>query len=559
MPELIAQRPRHPELLPPDRLAFGDIGLADSGEAVTLADSLPRMSKRSTPKPRILIVTPEITYLPSGMGNMAERVSAKAGGLADVSASLVSALWASGADVHVALPNYRRLFNNDVSQFHENELRKFHQQLPEDHIHLAEDRIFYYRDQVYSGYNDDSMRVALTFQREVINHVVPRVNPDLIHCNDWMTGLIPGMARRRGIKSLFTVHNIHTQRVGLGRIEDHGIDAAEFWMNLYFDRQPANYEDARANVMVDLLSSGIFASHFINTVSPRFLWEVVNGWHGMVPETVRHELWEKNNAGVATGILNAPDPSYDPHTDHLIAKTFTAEDHTIGKAENKRVLQRELGLIEDPNAPIFFWPSRLDPIQKGPQLLADILYRLVGDYWDRKLQVVVIASGPFQQHIHDIVHKHSLFDRVAVRDFDERLSRLGYAGSDYMLMPSLFEPCGLPQMISPIYGTLPIVHGTGGLYDTIEHLKWEGGEGNGFRFDVYGAQGLRWAIDEAMRFHGRQPEHRQCEIARVMSDSRQRFNHEAVAKSYMRIYEDMLERPLVHRLANEFVKEPKEA
>jgi glycogen synthase len=187
-------------------------------------------------------------------------------------------------------------------------------------------------------------------------------------------------------------------------------------------------------------------------------------------------------------------------------------------------------------------------------LLTNILYRVGSDYADRNLQIVVIASGPFQQHLHDIVHTHGLFDRVAVRDFDERLSRLGYAGSDYMLMPSLFEPCGLPQMISPIYGTLPIVHGTGGLYDTIDHMNWEGGSGNGFRFDVYGPSGLRWAMDEAMRFHLRSPEFRHREITRIMKESRERFNHEAVAQQYVKIYEDMLARPLVHRQANEYVK-----
>lgn len=503
------------------------------------------MPRAKSTRPKILVVTPEITYLPSGMGNMAERVSAKAGGLADVSASLVSALWDSGAEVHVALPNYRRMFHSDISQLHEKERRKFHQKLPQDHIHLAEDRIFYYRDQVYSGYSEDSIRVALTFQREVINHVVPRVNPDLIHCNDWMTGLIPAMARRRGIKSLFTVHNIHTQKVLLSRVEDRGIDAAEFWMNLYFDRPPANYEDARNNIQVDMLTSGIFSSHYINTVSPRFLWEINNGWHNMVPESVRSELWHKSDAGCATGILNAPDPSYDPLTDDLIAKTYGHEDHVAGKLENKLILQRELGLLEDPTAPILFWPSRLDPIQKGPQLLADILYRLVSDYWHKKLQVVIVASGPYQHHFHDIVHRHGFFDRVAVREFDERLSRLGYAGSDFMLMPSLFEPCGLPQMISPIYGTLPIVHSTGGLYDTVRPMEWEGGQGNGFRFDIYGAQGLRWAIDEAIRFYDRDPAHKQREIARVMQESRGEFNHEAVANRYMEIYESMLDRPLV--------------
>jgi starch synthase len=239
----------------------------------------------SSSRPRILIVTPEITYLPSGMGNYAQRMSAKAGGLADVSASLVSALFELGADVHVALPNYRRMFQGDVFNFHEKQLRMYYEVLPDAHIHLAEDRIFYYREQVYSGYQDESMKIAMVFQREVINHIIPNARPDLIHCNDWMTGLIPGMARRRGIKSLFTVHNIHTQRVRLPQIEDNGIDAAEFWANLYYDGMPYNYEHARNATPVDLLTSGIFAAHFINTVSPRFLWEIVEGWHPMVPES----------------------------------------------------------------------------------------------------------------------------------------------------------------------------------------------------------------------------------------------------------------------------------
>ncbi|MFT4641589.1 MAG: starch synthase, partial [Verrucomicrobiales bacterium] len=161
--------------------------------------------------PRILVVTPEITYLPSGMGNLAQRMNAKAGGLADVSASLVAALFEMGADVHVALPNYRRMFHMDVFNLVNKELRLYHGKLPADRIHLAEDRIFYYRDEVYSSYEEDNTKIALIFQREVINNIIPRVQPDLIHCNDWMTGLIPGLARRLGIPCLFTVHNIHSE------------------------------------------------------------------------------------------------------------------------------------------------------------------------------------------------------------------------------------------------------------------------------------------------------------------------------------------------------------
>lgn len=505
-------------------------------------------------KPRILIVTPEITYLPSGMGNMAQRMSAKAGGLADVSASLVSALFELGADVHVAMPNYRRMFQGDIFNLHERELRKYHEVLPEAHIHLAEDRIFYYRDQVYSNHLDESMRIALVFQRELINHIVPRVMPDLIHCNDWMTALIPGMARRRGIKCLFTVHNIHTRQVSLAQVEEAGIDAAEFWMNLYFTALPANYDHARSHVPVDLLTSGIFAAHYINTVSPRFLWEIVEGWHAVVPDSVRAELRAKYSSGCSAGILNAPDVSYDPLTDDSLVQTFGPADFMAGKAANKLALQRELQLKVDVNAPIFFWPSRLDPVQKGPQLLTDILHSVVSDYWDRDLQVVIVANGPHQHWIDKIVSAFDLRERVAIVDFEERLSRLAYAASDFMLMPSLFEPCGLPQMTSPLYGSLPVVHSTGGLYDTVRPLDCENSTGNGFSFDNYNSGAFRWAIDEAMKFHTLPVEVREREIRRVMIESKLEFSHKEVARRYINIYEEMLARPLVEKESGEAIK-----
>jgi len=515
----------------------------------------------SPPKPenpRILIVTPEITYLPQGMGNMAQRMSAKAGGLADVSASLVSALFELGADVHVAMPNYRRMFHGDVFNLHERELRKYHEVLPEAHIHLAEDRIFYYREQVYSHRACEAMKIAMVFQREVINNVVPRVRPDLIHCNDWMTALIPAMARRRGIKSLFTVHNIHTREVLLEDAEGIGIDAAEFWMNLYFRGAPLGYDHARSHVPIDLLASGIFAAHFINTVSPRFLWEIVEGWHPMVPDSVRAELRNKYHAGCSAGILNAPDVSYNPETDDSLVVNYTDEDFIEGKAANKAALQRELGLEEDETAPIFFWPSRLDPVQKGPELLTSILQRTVSDYWNRNFQVVVIADGPHQQWLHEIVNRFGLHERVAIRSFDERLSRLAFAGSDFMLMPSQFEPCGLPQMIAPVYGTLSIVHATGGLYDTVRDLNVDESTGNGFRFETYDPRGFRWAIDQAMKFFALPADVRAREIGRVMRESLHEFSHREVARRYIEIYEEMLARPLVEKVAGTEIMEQAE-
>jgi len=501
------------------------------------------MSVRSNP--RILVVTPEITYLPEGMGNLANRMSARAGGLADVSASLVASLFELGADVHVALPHYRRMFHIEVGRLISDELRVYQAKLPQDRIHLAEDRIFYYRSAVYSNYAAENPKLALAFQREIINNIIPTVRPDLIHCNDWMTGLIPAHARRLGIPCLFTVHNIHTVEVTLAEIEDRGIDAAEFWENLYYVRPPGSYEETRAHVPVDLLTSGIFAAHFINTVSPTFLAEVVDGRHSFVPAPVRAELTQKFAAGCASGILNAPDASYGPGSDRYLQHHYGPEDHAPVKRRHKSEFQRTAGLGLDAEAPLFLWPSRLDPIQKGCQLLAHILYDIVHDYWDEGLQVAFVSNGPYQDVFWNIIQHHQIHNRVVLCDFSEQISREGYAASDFVLMPSRFEPCGLPQMIGPLYGSLPIAHDTGGLHDTVTPLNPAASTGNGFRFETYDPGGLRWAVDQAMAFYRSPAPVREREVARVMTESAQQFHHGVTARAYIDLYEKMLRRPLV--------------
>ena len=504
----------------------------------------------SKDKPRILIVTPEITYLPEGMGNLAGKMSAKAGGMADVSASLTSALYQLGADVHVALPHYRRMFHVETAQLVSDELRKYKSHLSDERIHLAEDRCFYYRDTVYDR-GDGNLKLALAFQREVINNIIPHVQPDLIHCNDWMTGLIPAAARRMGIPCLFTVHNIHTQKLTLAQVEDAGIDAAEFWSNLYYSYPPYSYEESRDRNQIDLQASGCFAAHFINTVSPTFLEEIVNGWHAFVPDSIRNEMRGKYHAGCAAGILNAPDAADNPVTDDKIPFKYGPENHREMKRRNKIALQHALGLREDPDAPLFFWPSRLDPVQKGPQLLTDITYRFLDKYREVGAQLAIIANGPFQQPFWDIREFHGLHDRLGVHNFDGRLSQLGFAASDFTLMPSLFEPCGLPQMQAPIYGSLAIAHNTGGLHDTVELLDWNTSRGNGFVFDNYDSNGLFWAMDKAMDFYLQPTDVRERETARIMRESLSRFNHEACAKEYIKLYEKMLDRPLVKRDVSE--------
>ncbi|WP_435547779.1 glycogen synthase [Desulfobacterium sp. N47] len=503
------------------------------------------MSPRSKNNPRILIVTPEVTYLPEGMGNITNYLTAKAGGLADVSAALISALLEHGADVHVALPDYREIFNTQLARIFGKELDLIRKKVPNERIHLAEDKVFYYLNHVYSNYGWENLKIALSFQREVINNIIPRVRPDLIHCNDWMTGLIPAMARKLGIPCLFTIHNIHTTKTFLSNIEDAGIDAASFWQNFYYENMSYDYWGTRESNPVDLLTSGVFAAHYVNTVSPAFLNEIIEGKHSFVETCLRQELSNKWHSECATGILNAPEPTFNPSKDNEIFYKYGADDFVNGKIRNKRSFQKTLGLIEDDQAPLFFWPSRLDSIQKGSELLSQILYEVVSSYWDLNLQIVFVANGEYQPIFKNIVDFHNFNNRVAVCNFDERLERIAYAASDFVLMPSRFEPCGLPQMIGAIYGSLPIVHNTGGLHDTITNLDVTKNIGNGFLFDYYDTQGLSWAISQAMIFYKTSADIKQKQIKRIMQQSIDNFNHSVTAKQYMDLYEKMLQRPLI--------------
>jgi len=398
---------------------------------------------------------------------------------------------------------------------------------------------------VYSNYSWENLRIALAFQREVINNIVPHVQPDLIHCNDWMTGLIPAMARQLGIPCLFTIHNIHTVKTILSYIEDRGIDAAAFWHYLYYERMSYNYEETRDGNPVDFLTSGVFAAHFVNTVSPTFLTEIVEGRHAFVEPHVQQELANKWWSECATGILNSPDPSFEPATDKDLACIYGPRDHVQGKLENKRFIQKSLGLIQNDKAPLFFWPSRLDTVQKGCQLLATILYHFVSRYWEQDLEIVFVANGEFKGHFQDIVGFYNLGNRVAICEFDERLARQAYGASDFILMPSFFEPCGLPQMIGPKYGSLPVAHDTGGIHDTVLHLDVENNTGNGFLFKTFDAGGLMWAIEQSMVFFNLPEEIKQGQIERIMKHSAATFNHSVTARHYIDLYEKMLQRPLI--------------
>ncbi len=486
--------------------------------------------RRKLRRPRILIVTPELNGSRSLARNGSAAPKAKAGGLADVSTLLVDELSTREIDVRVAMPHFRHLFPGAEGW-------------SSRRLHLCADREFFYRKSVYEGSREANLRAALAFQRDVIHNVLPRVKPDIVHCHDWMTALIPAAARSMGIRSLFTLHNLHDERVPLAAIEDRGIDAAFFWQHLHYAGFPGSYDDSRNGNPVNFLASAIHAADHVNTVSPTFLNELMEG-RNPLGWALADVLRGKHRHDAAEGILNAPDPSYAPETDPVLPHPYGPADHGPAKRANKLALQRSLGLEEDAEAPLLFWPSRLDPTQKGCGLLSDILYRLVSDYWGIGLQVVFVADGPFRGVFEHIAGFHNLRHRIAVRGFEESLSRRAYAASDFVLIPSSYEPCGLAQMVALKYGSLPIVHRTGGLQDTVHHLDAGGVGGNGFVFEHHDPQGLRWAIDQAVLFHIGDRVEREKIIGRIMRESREHFSPAETARAYVRIYEKLSNRPI---------------
>ena len=482
--------------------------------------------RKKTRRPRILIVTPELNSTTSLRVRSGRVPCAKAGGLADACTLLVDSLSEAGADVHVAMPHFRNLCSEPVVS---------------RRLHLCEDREFYYRRSVYEGDAHANRRAALVFQRDVIHHVIPQVRPDIVHCHDWMTALVPAAVRKMGIKSLFTVHNLHDERATLAEIEDRGIDAAGFWDQLYFDRFPSSYHDCRNSVPVSFMPSAIHAADQVNTVSNSFLYEMMEGKHPAA-WNLMDVLRAKHAVGSASGIVNAPSGNWHPSVDPSIARRYDSDSQRPGKLANKLALQRACGLEEDAEAPILFWPSRLDPVQKGCQLLADILYRIVSDYTALGLQVVFVADGPFRPYFEQIADFHGLRHRIAVCGFNESLSRQAFAGSDFVLMPSAYEPCGLAQLVGLKYGSLPIAHRTGGLNDTVRPLGAEGG--NGFVFETHDSNGLRWAIDQAMQFFIHGADERNAQISRVMRESAKEFSPDRAVRSYFEIYEKLAGRGL---------------
>lgn len=491
-------------------------------------------------KPKILICTPEVTELPEGMGNAAHMISAKGGGLGDISASLIRYLnETDDFELHVVLPKYDSKIKK-VADITNQQIDRLAIVLSGEGIHLVNDSAFSYISNPYQDHKvHTGMRRALAFQRYIINNLLDWIQPDVVHCNDWMTGLVPAAAKSKGIKSLFTLHNIFTQHQTLKDIELSGMKPLEFAQYLYFEKFPGNIANNWKNQFdtnnIDFTASAILACDYFNTVSETFLDELKNNYFDeIVPTSIYHMIKEKYDQGKALGITNAPN---DTINSKLLPHIINFNKHNIMeiKARNKEKFQELMGLPTIPKVPVFFWPNRLY-YQKAPDLVIENAIKFVKKY---NMQIAVVANGDniYEEKFKQLSRQNK---SIAYRPFSESLSDLGKAASDFLLMPSRYEPCGLPQMEGPRFGTLPIVRATGGLKDTIDHLNLEHSQGNGFSFEIGDSKGLEFGIIEALNFYKQPFEIRKKTLQRVMSEAKQKYNLKNTAQKYIEVYNKMI-------------------
>lgn len=221
--------------------------------------------------PRVLLVTPELVWVPAGRTDSGPYRIASGDGFGGYQADLMRNLLEAGVDVHLAQPHFRRLFRES------GETAGSGARVPGSRVHLAADRTCFYSAPVAENGKRANLQLSLAFQREVLHQILPRVRPDVVHCHGWMTGLIPAAARQYGLPSVFTIQYFDTASALLRQMEDRGIDAASFWQNLYYERYPGAYGETRQSNPADFLLSGVFAAAFATISRPAFLVKDIRG------------------------------------------------------------------------------------------------------------------------------------------------------------------------------------------------------------------------------------------------------------------------------------------
>ncbi len=450
----------------------------------------------------------------------------KLGGLGDVVGSLPKALEKIGVDVDVIIPYFPNAKTQNIEIFKSLEIEVpfnnavelvtiYKTKLPSSNVDVLLIKSPTYFDnfqQTAFANNFSETEVFTFFAVSVVEYIKSKFNTyDVIHCNDWHTGLITHLLEdalgeeRPG--TLFTIHNLMYQGEGDPIIlKEAGIVPGEH----------AQIDMDISDGTLNLISQGIMSSDFINTVSPSYAREILTEEFGKNLADVL-----KAREGRLSGILNGIDYTAFP-------RNYDITDYEEIKHSKKLDLQNKLNLARA-DAPIFAFVSRLDPYQKGLDILLDV----VPDIIEKGGQFVLLGSGnvEWEQKFIELMRKYESTKNISVNiKFNTDLANDIYMGSDFFLVPSRYEPCGLTQMISMWYGTLPIVHGVGGLKDSVQHAI------NGFVFDGYVATNLLNAVNKAFDVYSK-PQDRDLMIKHAM---RTDFSWDKSAEKYLEIYKKIV-------------------
>lgn len=427
----------------------------------------------------------------------------KTGGLGDVAGSLPAALQKAGANVIVMVPLYGTISDEyknkmeHVAEFYvslgwRNEYCGLERLVHNGVTYLFVDNKRYFdRDYPY-GFFDDGERFAFFSKAitESLQYLPDGFRPDILHCNDWHTALAPvflrefyqGMPLYENVSTIFSIHNIAFQGQFSAKVLEDicglaHIPAAAFQLTCGHDA-------------VNFMQGALNYSDAITTVSPTYAGEIQTPAYG---EHLDGVLRRRREA--LQGIVNGIDTDhFNPETDPAIAQNFSVSDRS-GKAVCKAKLQEELGLTVRDDQPLMTMVTRLTR-QKGMDLVTYALDRILSN----GVQVAVLGTGDYEYENALRYFASKYPGQMAARiQFDPALSQRMYAGSDMFLMPSLFEPCGLSQMIAMRYGTLPVVRETGGLKDTVIPYNYETGEGTGFSFANFNGDEMGDAVFRGAR------------------------------------------------------------
>ena len=473
---------------------------------------------------------------------------AKAGGLADVVTALSIALAKKGHDVRIVMPRYYKIDRKNLKQIpgamavhlgsSENWVGVYESHLPSSKVkvYFIDHEQAFGREGIYGSafepdFSDNTKRFSL------LAHAAFQVCrkqawiPDVVHAHDWAAGLVPVLLRFtekntefKNTASVFTIHNMGYQGVySKHTFPDTGLNWSDFYATGFEDWDRINF-----------LKAALVSSDMLTTVSPSYAEEIKRPEFGFRMDGILRYR-EKE----LTGILNGVDTSiWNPSKDEYIPYRYNSK--TIEEKEkNKAVLQERFGLEIDASVPVFGMISRLVD-QKG---ISELFGPMYGSAFkicsDIKLQMIVLGAGESwcEKELNFLSQRLPNF-RCYI-GYNEELSHLIEAGSDFFLMPSRYEPCGLNQMYSLLYGTLPIVRKTGGLADTVENYNEETGEGTGFVLDYLSPQSIYDTVGWAAYAWYNKKDHIKKMRTKAMG---KKFGWNIAAEKYLKVYADAIEK-----------------